>query len=36
MTKGTYNYDNLVSYCSDNNVTLLQDYKDINVSKSVY
>lgn len=34
MTKGTYNYDNLVSYCSDNNVTLLQDYKDINVTRN--
>ncbi len=33
MTKGTYNYDNLLSYCCDNNVTLLQDYKDINVTR---
>jgi hypothetical protein len=33
MTKGTYNYDNLLSYCCDNNVTLLHDYKDINVTR---
>lgn len=33
MTKGTYNYDNLLSYCCDNNITLLQDYKDINVTR---
>jgi hypothetical protein len=33
MTKGTYNYDNLLSYCCDNNVSLLQDYKGINVTR---
>ncbi len=33
MTKGTYNYNNLVSYCNDNEIILLKDYKDINVTR---
>lgn len=36
MTKGTYNYNNLVSYCNDNEIILLKDYKDINVTRDTF
>ncbi len=36
MTKGTYNYYNLISYCDENKIILLKDYKDINVTRDTY
>jgi hypothetical protein len=36
MTKGTYNYNKLVSYCNDNQIILLKDYKDINVTRDTF
>jgi uncharacterized alkaline shock family protein YloU len=33
MTKGTYNYENLILYCNDNNIILLQQYDNIKVTR---
>ena len=33
MTKGTYNYTNLKSYCEENNIQLLNEYSNINVTR---
>jgi hypothetical protein len=33
MTKGTYNYDNLIIYCKNNNVHLLKDYLNTKVTR---
>ena len=31
--KGTYNYDNLISYCKDKEINLLIDYSDKKVTR---
>ena len=33
MTKGSYNYDNLMTYCNNNNIIILQDYTNIKVTR---
>jgi len=36
MTKHTYNYTCLVNYCNKNNITLIKDYSNINVTRDTY
>lgn len=36
MTKGTYNYNNLILYCQENKIILLKDYTNINVTRDTF
>jgi len=36
MTKGTYDYNNLLSYCYNNKIILLKDYKELKVTRDTF